>query len=503
MTIGRSVAVSVTGVTGQMVDIEADVSNGLPGLVLIGLPDAALAESKDRVRSAISNSGFELPKHRTTINLSPASVPKQGSAFDTAIAVAVLVGTGVIPADSVSGWVHIGELALDGRLRPVAGILPALRALAAAGYERVVVPAGNSDEAHLVPGLDIRAVPSLREVAIVHGAQIPSVPVEPIGPPHAVEPEEFDGDLVDVVGQPEVVDALIVAAAGGHHLMLLGPPGAGKTMLAARLPGILPPLTVDESLAVSSIQSVSRAGAVTRLARRAPFEAPHHTATGVSLIGGGSGQIRPGAISRAHCGVLFLDEAPEFSATTLDALRQPLESGTVVVHRANSVVQFPARFHLVLAANPCPCGLAGGDEGQCTCTAQVKRRYLGKISGPLLDRIDIRVSVRRVSAAHLRAAVPTTTSEQARAAVESARERSRRRWGDINARISGRTLRDTRFALEPAVMAPLDRALERGALTMRGVDRTVRIAWTLADLDGSDRPQTQHIHRALFLRQGI
>lgn len=503
MTIGRSVAVSVTGVTGQMVDIEADVSTGLPGLVLIGLPDAALSESKDRVRSAITNSGFELPKHRTTINLSPASVPKQGSAFDVGIAVAVLVGTGLISAESVAGWVHIGELALDGRLRPVPGILPALRALADAGYSRVVVPVGNADEAQLVPGLEVRAVPSLREVAIVHGADIEPISVESIGSPHAAEQGEFDGDLCDVVGQPEVVDALIVAAAGGHHLMLLGPPGAGKTMLAARLPGILPQLTVDESLAVTSIQSVSRAGAVNRLAKRPPFEAPHHTATGVSLIGGGSGHIRPGAISRAHCGVLFLDEAPEFSATTLDALRQPLESGSVVVHRANSVVEFPARFHLVIAANPCPCGLSGGDDGMCACTAQVKRRYLGKISGPLLDRIDIRISVRRVSAAHLRAGLPVVSSIEARSSVERARERARSRWGDINARISGRILRDPRFALESSVTAPLDRALERGALTMRGVDRTLRIAWTLADLDDAERPTAGHIHRALFLRQGI
>lgn len=287
-------------------------------------------------------------------------------------------------------------------------------------------------------------------------------------------------------------------------MMLLGPPGAGKTMVASRLPGILPELSTEDSLDVTSILSVAQSGSVSRLVTRPPFEAPHHSATGVALVGGGSGMIRPGAISRAHCGVLFLDEAPEFSARVLDSLRQPLESGRIVVHRANSVVEFPARCHVILAANPCPCGLGGSDGDACTCTPVVKRRYIGRLSGPLMDRIDIHVAVRRVSAAIVREGLPgTVTSQMARDRVVAARARALARWGDINARVRGGVLNSAEYRLSRQVTAPLDRALERGALSMRGFDRVVRIAWTLADLDSADSPTTEHLNRALFLRKGM
>ncbi|PTW90530.1 magnesium chelatase family protein [Microbacteriaceae bacterium MWH-Ta3] len=504
MTVGRTRAVSVVGVAGRVVDIEADISSGLPALVLIGLPDAALAESKDRVRSALANSGFAVPPQRITVNLSPASIPKQGSGFDVGIAVAILVGAGHLSADALTEWVHIGELALDGRIRPVPGILPALRAARDAGFSRVVVPHGNRAEAQLVPGLDVRPVASLREVAILHGAECAEIPVEPFELASVHDELDFPGDLSDVVGQPEVVESLIVAAAGGHHMMLLGPPGAGKTMVASRLPGILPELSTEDSLDVTSILSVANSGSVSRLVTRPPFEAPHHSATGVALVGGGSGIIRPGAISRAHCGVLFLDEAPEFSARVLDSLRQPLESGRIVVHRASSVVEFPARCHVILAANPCPCGLGGGDGESCTCTPIVKRRYLGRLSGPLMDRIDIHVAVRRVSAALVREGLPgSVTSHEARERVTSARARAIARWGDINARVRGGVISAAEHRLPRNVTAPLDRALERGALSMRGFDRVIRIAWTLADLDASASPTTEHLNRALFLRKGM
>ncbi len=502
MSVGRTQSIALSGLSGHLVDIEADIASGLPALVLIGLPDASLGESKDRVRSAVTNSGCGMPPTRVTVNLSPASLPKQGSGFDLAIALAILAGTKDVPAESVASCVHIGELALDGRVRPVAGILPAVVAARDAGATRVMVPAGNRTEAELVPGIVVVAVASLAHALREHGADITVPEIIAIESPHHSEPRRPSRDLSDIVGQPDVVDALVTAAAGRHHMLLLGPPGAGKTMLAERLVDILPDLGPGESLEVTSIASLARISETRRLVTRPPFIAPHHTATAAAIVGGGSGLVRPGAVSRASRGVLFLDEAPEFASTVLDSLRQPLESGDIEIHRANFSARFPANVQLVLAANPCPCGNAGVADSTCVCTPDRRRRYLARLSGPILDRIDIQVPVSRVSRAHLfDDNTPRMTTKRARAKVVAARAMAIERWG--HHRIDATELRSGKFRLAPNVVRTLDAALDRGAVTMRGYDRVLRIAWTLSDCDGSTMPSADHIGRALYLRQGV
>ncbi|MEN9740140.1 MAG: hypothetical protein RLZ72_406 [Actinomycetota bacterium] len=501
MSIGRTRAIALSGLSGNLVDIEVDIASGLPALIIIGLPDASLGEAKDRVRSAITNSGCTMPPTRVTVNLSPASLPKHGSAFDLGIAMAVLAGSGEVSAESVAATVHLGELALDGRIRPIAGVLPAVVAAREAGVRRVMVPAGNRAEAELVTGIDVVAVPSVRHALVAHGADVEVGDVEVLTAASDDGDVVSERDLADVVGQPDVVDALIVAAAGRHHLYMLGTPGAGKTMLAERLVDILPDLTPPESLEVTSIASLSRVAHTQRLITRPPFEAPHHTATTVSIVGGGSGVIRPGAVSRASRGVLFLDEAPEFSPAVIDSLRQPLESGEIVIHRSHHVARFPAHVHLVLAANPCPCGQAGVSDSDCVCTPDRKRRYRSRISGPVLDRIDIHLPVRRVARARLLDdSEPRVTSMEARRRVVVARAAATSRWGDSPPSIA---LRTGEFRLAAAVTAPLDTALDRGAVSMRGYDRALRIAWTLADLDGATTPTRDHVGRAFTLRKGL
>ena len=507
MTIGRAHAISLLGLDGAVVEIEADISNNLPSFVLIGLPDAALGEARDRVRSAAGNSGVPLPSRKLTVNLSPAALPKHGSGFDLGIALAALAADGQVSADSVARVVHLGELGLDGRLRPLAGILPAVLAALRAGFDTVVVPAGNADEAALVPGVRVVPVVSLRDAAIWHGAELESIPLDPLLPTVPAPALDDTGDLADVIGNPDAVEAMQVAAAGGHHVYLLGPPGAGKTMLAARLPGLLPDLTAEEALEVASIRSLAvipgRGGSSTR----PPLEAPHHTASAAAIVGGGSGVIRPGAAARAAHGVLFLDEAPEFAPAALDALRQPLESGVIAISRAAATARFPASFQLVLAANPCPCGNSGTRDGDCRCSPLSVRRYLGRLSGPLLDRVDIRMDVHRITAAQLRASaeLPRLDTAAARARILVARataaERLRSTPWRLNAHVAGAWLRSPAGAPAKGATAGLDRALERGGITMRGYDRVLRLAWTLSDLDGASRPDADHVGRALYLRK--
>lgn len=367
-----------------------------------------------------------------------------------------------------------------------------------------MVPAGNLAEAALVPGIEAIGVASLREAAIRHGAELEPVRVEMI-PAAAAEPSvQDDRDLADVVGNAEAVDAMLVAAAGGHHAFLLGPPGAGKTMLASRLPGLLPDLTPEAAIEVSSVRSLAGLPVGDALASRPPFEAPHHTASAAALIGGGSGVIRPGAAARAAHGVLFLDEAPEYPRSVLDTLRQPLESGSIEIHRAGAVATFPGQFQLVLAANPCPCGQFGSTGNSCTCPPNTRRRYLARLSGPLLDRVDIQLSVPRVTAARsLRSGGLSTAAARARVtdARGAAAARLRSTPWRTNARVSGAWLRSTRHTLAPGVTRPLDRALETGGLTMRGYERVLRVAWTIADLEGVSTPTAAHIGKALYLRK--
>lgn len=509
MAIGRTHSVSLLGMQGAIVEIEADLSSNLPSFVIIGLPDAALGEARDRVRAAATNSGCPLPNRKLIVNLSPAVLPKHGSGFDLGIALAVLAAAGTIRAETIDRVVHLGELGLDGRLRPINGILPAVVAAVAGGFSTVMVPAGNEDEASLVPDVRIIAVASLLEAVIWHGGEFDPVPVEPILRGTLAAEVEDALDLAEVIGNADAIDAMMVAAAGGHHAFLLGPPGSGKTMLAARLPGLLPDLEPHAALEVSSLRSLSGLPVSGTLATRPPLESPHHTATAAALIGGGSGVIRPGAAARASHGVLFLDEAPEFASSVLDALRQPLESGVISIHRANSVAHFPGSFQLVMAANPCSCGQYGARETDCTCTPVARRRYLGRMSGPLLDRIDIQLHVQRITSANVRLAgeTPRLSTLDARARVVEARNVARERlaatpWA-LNSQVPGAWLRGEQMRLAPRETASIDRALERGGITMRGYDRVLRVGWTLADLDGATQPTADHIGRALYLRKAM
>lgn len=503
MALARAFSVALVALQGYLVEVEADLALGLPGITVTGLPDAALAGASDRVRAAIANSGEQWPQRRITLGLSPASLPKKGSGFDLALAGAVLAASGAVPADPLLDLVLIGELGLDGRVRPVRGVLPAALTAQQAGRTRLVVAVDNAAEARLVPGVDAIAVSCLRDLlCLLRGRpyDLPPPEAEPIPASSPAAP-----DLLDVAGQPAGRTAVEVAAAGGHHLFLLGPPGSGKTMLAERMPGVLPPLGPDQALQVTAVHSVAGLLAPAQpLLDRPPFQDPHHTASVASIVGGGSGLARPGAASLAHHGVLFLDEAPEFRTGVLDALRQPLESGRVVIARSGGTVRYPARFSLVLAANPCPCGK---DPDGCSCPPQARRRYLARLSGPLLDRVDMHVPVGRVTRAELLAEDGRGEASVVVAArVLQARARAAARYAgtpwDTNGEVPPVELQ-RHWPIARSATAVPERALDAGRLTARGYGRVLRLAWTLADLAGAATPDSHHVNQALTYRLSV
>lgn len=507
MGFARTYSVALLGISGHLVEVEADISASLPGFVLLGLPDTALSESKDRVRSAAKNSGLPLPAQKITINLTPATLPKTGSAFDLAMLVASLQAAGEVK--SSGSTVYLGELGLDGSIRPVPGILPAVKAAVEAGLTDLVVPAANLPEAQLIAGAQVRGYSCLAQLLKDLGVKNPASLRGPRTQKREPETEEKATspqlpDLKDLAGQAEGRLVLEIAAAGGHHLFLLGTPGAGKTMLAQSLPGILPALDDPSALEVTAIHSLSSPGQrYSQLIRQAPFEAPHHSATAAAILGGGSGLARPGAISRAHRGVLFLDEAPEFQMRVLDSLRQPLESGSIRIDRAKASTSYPARFQLVLAANPCPCGKNLGAGLDCTCTPHQRRNYLSRLSGPLLDRVDLQVTIPALNAAELAAAGQAESSAAVAARVKTAREAQAERltrWGaQTNAELTGRLLRGP-LKLSANLTSPLNQALDRGELSARGYDRVLRTAWTIADLEGLTAPGREQLELALYFR---
>lgn len=490
------------GLNGYIVEVETDISNGLPGFSIVGLPDTAIRESKERVKTAIKNSGIDFPIHRITVNLAPASLKKEGSQIDLSIAVGILVAIEVIEYDDFSKYAFIGELSLDGRINKIEGALPIVISLKETGIEKIIIPDGNKEECSVVKGIDIIPVKTLYDLILYLNNEIDICPyITEVDNIFDMANNDYE-DFKDVKGQENLKRAMEIAAAGAHNIMMIGPPGSGKTMISRRLPSILPQLTFEESLEITKIYSVAGVLEGNSLVTKRPFRAPHHTMSSVALVGGGR-IPKPGEVSLAHYGVLFLDEMPEFQKNVLEVLRQPMEDGQVTISRVNASVSYPAKFMLVASMNPCPCGYYGDPTHECSCSPANIERYLGKISGPLLDRIDIHVEVTPVKYKDLQSKQDSESSSSIRERVNKARKHQIARYKEdnifSNAQLTTRNIKKY-CKLDEAGNKILDNGFKNLGFSARAYNKILKVSRTIADLDGEENIKEYHIAEAIQYR---
>ena len=502
--LAKSLSYGLSGITGFQVTVEVNLAFGIPAFDVVGLPDAAVKESRERVRAALKNSGMGFPDQRITVNLAPADLKKEGPAFDLPIALTIMACMGRIPPASLDGIAIIGELSLDGALRPVRGALPMVISALEAGVKRIMLPEGNLNEVRCVEGIEIYCADTLKAAAEHLSGKAPMQPIAPVTYESIITGRETAFDFKNVKGQAGAKRALEIAAAGGHNILMIGPPGSGKTLMARCMPSILPDMTFQESLEVTRIHSVAGAVPETGLLAERPFRSPHHTASHAALVGGGMSAL-PGEVSKAHNGVLFLDELPEYSRDVLEAMRQPLEDGVVTVTRVSAQSTYPARFMLVCSMNPCPCGYFGSRQRDCRCSSGEIKRYMSRVSGPLLDRIDMHVEVESIAPGELSSDADSECSADIRKRVQAARDIQRERYAPMNGRIKCNSQLDAgtlnaACKMERSAQQLLDMSAERLELSNRAYTRIMKVARTIADLDGSEIILQQHIAEAVQYR---